>query len=278
MMKVVSYNIENGARHTYFLLQQLIRNEAPDVLCMQEADHWHEGDLSRMEDFALSLGFRAVIFGDSNTDCKIITFSKLPVEESQVFTDGFTHCAVRAIISDGAHKVAIWNTHLDPFDEEARMREARFIAREVTADSIIMGDMNSLSRADKYTDTFLEGLRHQGNDRYGTTVLRYDTTDYFSDKGFVDVAAAKRRNANTFPARSGIEPFHCHTMRLDYIFAPSQWLDAFSSVEVIKNELTHRISDHFPITFQLDTSRLPAPAPLPERTNVRRRPLPISLR
>jgi endonuclease/exonuclease/phosphatase family metal-dependent hydrolase len=248
-MRIASFNIYNGAQDTYPLLLEFVANHDIDVLCLQEANEWQHGSPSRLEKFACATGLSHYVFGDSNTDCKLATFSRLPIVASRVHTEGLWHCAVQTTIRVSEQTVPVWNTHLNPFHEDRRLPEAAFLAR-AAKNGIIAMDSNSLSRADSYPPTLIEELASHGNDRYGDKELRYDVTDYFARHGFIDAAAALGVQENTFPARTDTELFPPE-LRLDYIFVPPKLADTLEGVEVIKNPETMKISDHFPLVVQL---------------------------
>lgn len=256
-MLVASFNIYKGARDKYSLLIDFVQRHDIEVLCLQEADGWHEGDHSRIEDFAETTGLSEYIFGDSNTDSKLITFSRHPIdqEKSKVYTEDFFHCAIKTVIRAGEQEHTIWNAHLNPFDEDKRLREAAFIAQNALHD-IVVGDLNSLSRSDGYTREFADQLAAQGNKRYGDGDLRYDTTDYFARAGYIDIAAASKTNSATFPARTDTE-LHPPHARFDYVFAPPDRAGCIESVEVVKDSTTLQISDHFPLKIQVTTVEKP---------------------
>lgn len=249
-MRVASYNIFEGARDTYSLMKEFVIQQELDVLCVQEANGWHLGRPSRLTDFAASTGLTNYMFGDSNTESKLATFSRLPIVEASLHTEKLWHCAVQAVIQDRDRELALWNVHLNPFDEDERLQEARFITAHALG-AIVMGDMNSLARVDKYPDSLLDDLTSQGNKRYGDTALRYDVTDHYSSAGFVDAAAVLGANVKTVPTHAMVDVIPPETLRLDYMFVPDQLMSAIKGIQVIKNEVTNKISDHFPVVMTL---------------------------
>lgn len=235
-------------------MKAFVINHAIDVLCLQEANGWQEGDPSRMEDFANSTGLSHAVFGDSNTASKLAVFSQVPIGYSRLHTAQFWHCAMQIGFDIGGQTLELWNTHLNPFDEDKRLLEAAFIAGQAQ-DAIIVGDMNSLSRQDRYPDKLAQNFQDLGNTRYGDGLLRYDVTDHFVENGFVDAAASARKIKLTFPARTDCENSP-QPMRLDYMFVQEGLARTILDVAVVKNGLTARISDHYPL---VTTLALPSP-------------------
>lgn len=258
-MRVASFNIWNGAQDdaAYSLLVDFITHHGLDVVCLQEANGWQEDNYARTRDFAGRTGLKHVLFGDSQTDSKLITYSRLPIdmERSQVHTEGFFHCAIQAFIEVDSKLVEVWNNHFDPFDEAKRVREARFVAAHAI-NGVAVGDFNGLSRLDGYDDDFVRALIESGNTRYlDGEDLQFKMTDYFTKEGYVDAASLRRSLVNTFPARLDTED-HPPKARFDYVFVPERLKKAVCGFEVIKNRWTKRISDHYPVIVTLEPELL----------------------
>jgi len=57
---------------------------------------------------------------------------------------------------------------------------------------------------------------------------------------------------NVFTAPTEVNEYNAHTnMRLDYIFISKSLKSYLKSYEVIKNALTQKASDHFPVLLEL---------------------------
>lgn len=271
-MRLATYNIFEGARDTYALLIEFARRSDIDILCLQEANDWHNsqiGDRSRLEDFAARTGLRYYAFGDSNTACKLITYSRFPITKSKIHTEGFHHCAVQTTIETPNGAVELINTHLNPFDEDKRLAEVKYITA-IGKDAILLGDMNSLSRQDNYPDSLMSRLHDLQNERYGTDELRYDVTDYLALQGFIDVAVMHGAHRPTFPALTGLEQFQ-HPTRFDYVFMPWELAMTVKDIKVIADPETSLISDHYPVVVDLLPHAVGLAAPqalLPETISV----------
>jgi len=248
-VKLASYNLFQGAQDTIRLLEDFVRENALDVLCLQEANDWQNGTPSQLEAFAAATGLQHYVFGDSNTQYKLATFSRYAISTSQVYTDGLWHSAIRTRIQTPGDETDIWNVHLNPGTEDDRLSEAHLIVPRVDPNvrTAITGDFNSLSETDEYPDTLISELTAQGIEKFGADVLRFDVTNYLSRSGLIDVAAALNKRACTVPTPANRDKFHAARMRLDYMFVTESLMRSVQSIEVPRDTLTDQISDHYPV-------------------------------
>lgn len=250
-MRIASYNLYEGAQNTRDELRNFVDKQELDVLCLQEANGWADGHTPLLEDFANAADLSNWIYGDSNTRFKLATLSKNPIVDSEVYTDGFWHSAIRLVIQYGKDKrpLCIWNVHLNPGSEDQRLAEAKLLMSLIDPEEhvLVMGDFNSLSRTDQYPEDLISELAAKGITKFGTTNLRYDVTDFFTKAGLVDVAASLASRANTVPTPANQDTYHAAELRLDYMFATRGLARVIKGIEVVKSLLTDAISDHYPI-------------------------------
>ncbi len=252
-MKILSYNLCSGAVSTYDNLVRFINTEKPDILCLQEANGWNTGSPTRIEAFAKATGFDFWRFGDSNTDFKLLTLSRLPITDGQTITEGFWHCAVRVTVTVKGAPFTVWNVHLDPRAPTKRLFEAQRLTSHIDSSKrvIITGDLNSLGRADSYPKNLLNKLLAQGIKKFGTTRLSFKELDCFITAGLIDVAAQRQIPTTTVPTPANDDANHAIALRLDYILASPSVDSLIKSMSVVKNDLTDRISDHYPVAISI---------------------------
>lgn len=253
-MKFVTYNLFEGASTTKTELAEFINGEQPDVVCLQEANGWGDNEQSRAKEFASEVGLPFYVYGDSNTRFKLATFSRTPFVSSEVHKNGFWHSAIRASVQHGSDTIDVWNVHLDPRSETNRLDEATVLASMVskTKRAIAMGDFNSLSMADEYDPDLIEQLRSKGIRKFGEVALRYDVMDYFAEQGLVDVAQTLSTNEWTVPTPANTDAHHADKLRLDYMITTQDLAPSVTSMAVVKNELTDKISDHYPLVATIE--------------------------
>lgn len=83
-MRIASYNLFEGARDTSAQLENFVEQQEIDILSIQEANGWQDGDPSRLAQFAKNTGMESYIYGDSNSRFKLAIFSRLPIISSTV--------------------------------------------------------------------------------------------------------------------------------------------------------------------------------------------------
>ena len=253
-MKVVSCNLFEGASATKSELAEFINGERPDVVCLQEANGWGDDGQSRAKEFASEVGLPFYVYSDSNTHFKLATFSRTPFVSSEIRKNGFWHSAIRASIQHSGDTIDVWNVHLDPRSEANRLDEASILASMVSKakKAIAMGDFNSLSATDTYAPDLIEQLQSKGIRKFGEIALRYDVMDYFAAQGLIDVAQALGTNEWTVPTPANTDAHHADRLRLDYMLATQDLAPSITSMAAAKNELTDKISDHYPLVATIE--------------------------
>lgn len=252
-MRVAGYNIFEGAETSLPQLEQFVNSQELDILCLQEANNWLDGESSQIDRFAAATGLTNIVSG-GNRRFKIATMSRLPIAAEKVHTDGFWHGAVEIVVDAPSGPLTVWNTHFCPLDEDQRLPEAAYISTRVSANerALVTGDFNSLSSIDQYPDDLSQTLAAKGITKFGTTHNRYDVIQLMLDGGLVDVAAAHKANVSTVPTPVNTDSHHADALRLDYMFATPLLLKAIVSIETLKNELTDSISDHYPQVVSIE--------------------------
>lgn len=252
-MRIASYNLFEGARDTSAQLEDFVVQQEIDVLSIQEANGWQDGDPSRLDQFAKNTGMESYVYGDSNSRFKLAVFSRLPIISSTVYREGLHHCAVEASVEVNKEPLHIWNVHLSPYGEDQRLAEVKLLAKNLKLEesTLINGDFNSLSQTDLYPSTLLSELRERGMTKFGVDHLRYDVTRYLGGIGLIDLAAAMDVATATVPTPVNSDASHAANLRLDYMFASQSLAGLVERVTVPKDSLTDVISDHYPIVTEL---------------------------
>lgn len=251
-MKILTYNIGNGARRTLKSLIAYVNLENPDILCIQEANEWQDGSPSYLEQFARGTGFKHWEFGKSKTGFNLIIFSKTLIVSSHTHLKGFWHSAVHAEISYANSPLHIWNVHLDPKAPEFRIEEIKkFLSLAKNQERLIVtGDLNSIKSTDPYPPNLLEELHEVGITKFGRNSLSFTELEMLTSSGFVDMMGSSFDT--TVPTPYNKDANHAIGLRLDYILASSNLSSRMSDVGVVKNIMTDEISDHYPVRALLN--------------------------
>lgn len=279
-IRIASYNLWDGSKRTYFRFIDFVKEQHFDVLCLQEINGWQDDNFAKLNDFADRTGFTDNEYGNSNSEFKLATLSTLPIVSKTVHQEGFWHCVVEVHVKLGDTELVIFNVHLDPWKEDPRVLEIERLLNKVDGGvaTIITGDFNSLSRQDNYPPEFLTTLQQRKFYKFGQDQLEYRVTDKLAEAGFTDVAANLAHMDITAPTPYGESeadsegvPVSEAPARVDYVFANTKAMAFVKDFEVIKNEETNKISDHYPVVVTLDlpngsaptVQSPPAPAPAP---------------
>ncbi|HSW98957.1 MAG TPA: endonuclease/exonuclease/phosphatase family protein [Candidatus Saccharimonadales bacterium] len=261
-VRIATYNLFEGAGGSYNRLVEFVRGAQLDVVCFQEVNGWQDGDNARLKDFTDKVLFAASAFGNSNTEFKLATISKHAITGKTLHAEAFWHAALETQLQLGGKPVTVVNLHLDPWQEASREKEVgRLLAAlKPGAPTIITGDFNSLSRQDNYPPELLTQLQAKGISKYGANALEFRVVDRLLQAGFVDAAAAAGNFATTVPSAYNTDKDHEVPVRVDYMFVSPDLVPFIRGYEVVKNDLTDAISDHYPVILTLDMDGTPAPA------------------
>ena len=138
-------------------------------------------------------------------------------------------------------------TQLSPYTEDKRLKEIESIKELIDeGKTILMGDLNSLSRQDNYDEIILEEMKKNQFDKFGKNKLRYEVIEELGKIGFEDTI---KEFIASVPTPINIDKFHFADLRLDYIFAKNVEV---KKAEVIRNKETDILSDHYPIKAILE--------------------------
>lgn len=115
---------------------------------------------------------------------------------------------------------------------------------------IMMGDFNSLSKEDAYFVQNFNVTQIKKFTKGGK--LRTDVIEKISAAGFYDSAVVLDKNHQyTVPTPISKDPAHAQ-MRLDYIFLSQSLLPHLAEYHVVKNEISEKASDHYPVVVTLN--------------------------
>jgi exodeoxyribonuclease III len=261
-LRIATYNLFEGASASYNRLVEFVRASDIDVLCLQEINGWQDADAQRMRDFTDRGLFVQYAYGNSNTPYKLGTFSKLEFSKTDAYIEGYWHCVVETRITlPGGQQLAILNVHLDPWQEASRVRELDRLLRTIdcTVPTILTGDLNSLSRRDGYGPQMLGDMQRRGITKYGRNELEFGVSDYLEQAGFIDLAAQLGHMQPTVPTASTQDKDHEVPVRIDYLYATPDVAQFVRRAEVVVNDLTNTISDHYPLVIDFEIASTAGP-------------------
>lgn len=253
-MKLMTYNIFDGGQERLQFITEAVKRESPDYLTINEANEFSDNNNKTLRDFAEKINlpyFDISLSGEY--DYHVAIFSKYPFRSLKKITPLMRACLVAELETElGTLSVASF--HLAPYTEDLRLPEIDLIIKFQSgiAKSILMGDMNSLARVDGYSSEIIKDFNDLQIKKFTTNgKLRFDVTDRILSSGYYDCALEFKRNKeNTAPTTLNEANAHGH-MRLDYIFISKSLLPNLADYKVIKNDLTDKASDHYPVAIEL---------------------------
>lgn len=250
------YNILDGAVNTLPQVIEVVKSEAPDYLMLNEANTFAAHDNKILKEFAQQTDFPHFdIALSGQEDYHVAVFSKYPFKDVHKLQPLARACHV-ALIDSPLGELSVASLHLTPFTEDLRRPEIDLIAdfQKKYDKRVLMGDMNSLSRYDEYDPAIVKDFYDKLIKKFTSDgKLRFDAIDKILSMGYYDTAVELGGNKeNTVPTPLPVEAIHQHhKMRLDYIFVSKPLLPHIRNYLVIKNALTDKASDHYPVTVEL---------------------------
>ncbi len=254
-MKLMTYNILNGGEKRLPLITKVIKEESPDYLTINEANIFTANNNEILKKVAKETGFPYYdIALSGELDFHVAAFSKFPFKSVQKLQPLMRACIIAKIDTDFG-EISIASLHLTPNSEDLRHPEINLVVNDQIQypNRILMGDMNSLSSHDGYSPNLVKNLNEKSLKRFTTDGrLRFDAIDKIESCGYFDSAVHLNKNKEyTSPTLLNQYSQH-YNMRLDYIFLSKPLLSHLAGYKVIKNEITRKASDHYPVTATLE--------------------------
>lgn len=276
MLRVMTYNLLEGGSDRVMgdrtePILAVLREQAPDIAGIVEANGFQDEARRRLfEEATQSRSFVGI--AATGFHVCILVSRRLDVTWHAPEPGRFFHAALALGIevpgpvgpapvrsTELVRRLTIVTAHLDPFSPEARLAEARILARHADPKKrvILMGDFNSLPPGDSVDPSVL-ALPPRVLARHISAPSdepRIDTRahDLLMWAGLEDVYRTlnpKKPGWTLLTTRFAAELRS--RMRMDYIYATEPLLKKAVRAEVIESDLTRRASDHYPIVAEFD--------------------------
>ncbi len=264
-MKLMTYNIYRGGEDRFHFIKSLIRQIRPDVLSIQEACSWgpkRHNDIKKILSIDKGNSFILLANSRSSTD-KVYNqafYSKFKVLRYNSSKDRKTIWHVLGwfkVAVSKRYSINIIQAHLSPKSEVWRLKEVKFINSILRLckkePAVLLGDLNSLSPEDGYPLVTLEKIDVNKITKFGNPV-RFDVVNELLEAGWYDPLPKNFYHSKGLPitVREGSKDKDHLDLRLDYIMV-NQYLKRYiKNIEIIKNNLAARASDHFPVVLEID--------------------------
>ncbi len=250
----MTYNILNGGEAGLDLVIDVVKKESPDYLTINEANTFASDDNKVLKDFASKTGFKYFELALSGEyDYHVAALSKYPLKQVHKLQPLMRACVI-SVIETEFGEISIASLHLTPYTEDLRHPEIDLILdyQSKSKNRILMGDMNSLSPDDNYNPNIVKDFNEMQFKKFMTDgKLRFDAISKILSHGYVDSAVELGKNKE-YTAPTSINEYSAHSnMRLDYVFISETLVEHLQNYRVVKNELSNKASDHYPVVVEL---------------------------
>ncbi len=226
----------------------------PDIAAFQEMNNFTQKEL---EQFAARYGHQYAVISKTEGYPVALT-SKYPIVNVQKVIDNMHHAYLVASINH----INVIVIHFSPFSYQKRQLEVKevlaradlFPENEMTA---LMGDFNSLSAKDtgNYDEEDLKVMKdreikesHIRNLNNGQ--FDYTVTEAMENAGFTDILWHYHKDfQHTMPTGNYKSE---HVKRIDFVYVNKPLNKKAVSAEIILNDKTDKISDHYPVLVTIN--------------------------
>lgn len=255
----MTYNILKGGLNDdgtdrFEALIDVIRAEEPDILTLNECNHFERDGYRRFYAFERALGMRGLL-GLAPSGFHVAVFARnAQFVQHEITSDWVQHAILRVDMLHEGRPLTVLSAHLCPFGGEIRLSEAQFLAGSARDERVLIaGDLNALSPHDvQHYDPCTWAPRRRA--RHVMPVggpLDTRAIAVLEDAGLIDLA---RQHGLDFtptaltPLRVGSSRYH---VRIDYLFATKTLASTLRSVRVVRGPKADYASDHYAVVADL---------------------------
>jgi exodeoxyribonuclease III len=258
--KILSYNVLEGFRGDSLVKKDFInwaKKLEPDIIAFQEMNNFTQ---KQIEQFAAGYGHPYAVM--SKTDgYPVALTSKYPIVNVQKVLDNMHHGYLVANIN----RINVIVIHFSPISYRKRQLEVKEVlarADLIPADemTVVMGDFNALSEKDAsyYSENDLKVMKERElNDNrirnLNNGKFDYSITRDMENAGFKDILWHFRKDFQpTMPTKSYKAE---HVKRIDFIYVNAPLEKKAVSAEIIRDDVTDIISDHYPVLVTVNPDK-----------------------
>ncbi len=250
----MTYNILYGGGNRLGLILKIIKIENPDFLVINEANDFEKND--KLNQFSEKIGaphFKLSLSGEYDYHTHTAVFSKYPFKEIKEIKP-LRNAGIFAVVETELGEISVVGAHLSPYTEDSRLLEIDSILNQQRQyqNKILMGDMNSLSFPDDYNEEIIKGFNETQLNKFTTNgKFRFNVINKITSLDYLDSAVIfGKQKIATVPTEIKQDEAHLTNMRVDYIFISGSLKDKLKSYSVIKNKMTEKASDHYPVIIE----------------------------
>jgi len=257
LLRIAALNIFKGGEGKLSYISKVINEIDADILGILEAVGW-QNNVRYYQKFAADLGYKFFNLKIANSVYNIAVFSKFPITATAI-KKNFKHIVVDVKIKNNfLRSLHIFFVHLSPTSENARLLETGELLKYIkSSHSVVIGDLNSLSSHDPYDRRkLLQIFKKNKISKYGKGKLRFDVIKKIESSGFTDAAIhLKYPFVASIPTSSNTDKSHAAKIRIDYAFVTKNILQHLNKIEILRNNIADKASDHYPLSIELQKQR-----------------------
>lgn len=269
-MRVLCYNLWDGGINEVGGDRQernlkVLRESKADLIVLPEARGFARDEFATLAEWEKNLGMSGALApAPSGFHVAMLVRPPLKIVTSQALhPTTFMHACLHAQIESPLGELNVYAVHLNPFDPDARLTEARHIARAAYGEKpvLVLGDFNAFSPRDTI-DESVRGLSPRVLARHIFALSPSISEDPPFDTraigilewaGFIDLFRKLHPGEPgwTLPTKVGRPRDSAH-MRLDYIFTTESLADRAVGCEVVRTPASDFGSDHYPLLAEFE--------------------------
>jgi exodeoxyribonuclease-3 len=255
---ILSYNVLKGFQSDTANVSRYVswvNKKSPDIVFYQEMNGFTQ---TALEVFARRYGHNYAVLG-KETGYAVALTSRYPIANAQKMLKDMWHGYIYANIEG----INVFVVHLSPFLYLKRREEVKqILAHAATlpahAPVIIAGDFNSYQARDsmQYTAKELQSqlTREQKNSEIRNLhngKFDYSVTGDMENAGYKDAVNVLSNQFNySMPTQKYDAPYKSK-IRIDYIWLNQSLVKNIKKANVVYDDNTHIMSDHYPVWLQL---------------------------
>jgi exodeoxyribonuclease III len=256
---ILSYNVWIGFQQdsTREMYLNWVGQLNPDIIAYQEMNYYTQ---RKVENLAGEHSHPYAIISKEE-GFPVAVSSKFPIVNVQKVLDNMHHGYIYGVTNN----IHVFAVHFSPSNYKKRQEEIKTVlahASLLPPDEMIMiiGDFNALSPSDSiyYSDGFVNARREEQSERVQN--LRDGNLDFsviriIEDAGYKDVFRMFNNGfKSSFSTATRVAKVGEHKgggMRIDYAFVNPVMAKHVISADIIHDNDTELISDHYPVYFEI---------------------------
>ena len=255
-MRLMTYNILTGGEDAQGSqrvdkILQVVQQQAPDILALNECNHFERDGYQRFYAFERALGMRGVL-GLAPSGFHVAVFARgADFLEHRVVSDWVQHAILRVKLRLHGRLLTVVSAHLNPFGGEMRLSEAQYLAGSVHHEEhvLVAGDLNALSPHDAahYQPQSWAPRRRVRHLIPGTAQLDTRAIAVIESAGLRDMVREARVPFTPTALTPLRHAYQQYPVRIDYLFGTPPLAESVRHAQVVRGGITDEASDHYPV-------------------------------